>query len=461
MKRIFIVIILLSSLFLHAKTWIREYTYQASEADSKITSRSIALEQVKRLLLQEIGVYVHSTVLSGEFEASGEVKDLSEKQIEIISAGITETKILEENWNGETYYIKAEITADENDVIKRLDRVIEDKEKTKQLEESRQRSDKALAEIDCLKQQLTQTLNENEKLKIQKDYNQSSNQLTAEDWFQKGYNADEICEYDNAILYYQKAIEIKPDFIEAYHNMGCAYCNKGNYDKAIECFQKAIEIKPDFAEAYLNMGVTYRNKGNYDKAIECYQNSIRINPNNAKAYTNMGIVYGNKGNYNKEIEYYQKSIELFPYSKTYFNMGLAYYDIGKYNDAIQCYENAIKLDPNNGDAYFNLGNVYLEIREEINAIMNFKKTIEINPYDEVAYYNIGNAYNDLGYYDKAITYFQKAIELKPDYAEAYNNIGFSYVKKGNFEKSIEYTQKAARLGYKGAQYLLKEFGIPW
>ena len=172
MKKIFISIILISIVLLNAKTWVREYTYNASEADSKLTSRAISLEQVKRLLLQEIGVYVHSTILNEEVEVSGELKELTAKQIEIISAGITETKIIEENWNGETYYIKAEITADESDVLKRLDSIIEDKEKTKQLEESRNRTEEALTEIEILKQQLVQTQDENEKLKLQKEYNQ-------------------------------------------------------------------------------------------------------------------------------------------------------------------------------------------------------------------------------------------------------------------------------------------------
>ena len=125
-KKIIHVLFLICIFFqiLHSKTFIREYTYQASEADSKITSRAIALEQVKRLLLEEIGMYVHATVQNEEIEVSGEVRELTSKQIEIISAGITETEILEETWNGEIYYIKAEIQVDENDVLKRLDNAI-------------------------------------------------------------------------------------------------------------------------------------------------------------------------------------------------------------------------------------------------------------------------------------------------------------------------------------------------
>ena len=42
------------------KTFIKEYNYQASEVDSKVSSRAIALEQVKRLLLEELGTYIES-----------------------------------------------------------------------------------------------------------------------------------------------------------------------------------------------------------------------------------------------------------------------------------------------------------------------------------------------------------------------------------------------------------------
>ena len=128
MKKI-VMFVLLIGIFgsLTAKTWVREYTYHAGEADSKLTSRAIALEQVKRILLEEIGVFVHSELLMETTEINGKLKELTAKQIEIISAGITETKILEETWNGEILYIKAEITADKEDVLKKLDKVINKK----------------------------------------------------------------------------------------------------------------------------------------------------------------------------------------------------------------------------------------------------------------------------------------------------------------------------------------------
>ena len=109
-----------------SRTFVREYYYQAGESDSKISSRTKALTEVKRLLLEEIGVYLESYINYSEEKTEDRISSqFLKKEIEQISAGITETSILEENWTGVEYYIKAEITVDPDDVIRQLNRSIE------------------------------------------------------------------------------------------------------------------------------------------------------------------------------------------------------------------------------------------------------------------------------------------------------------------------------------------------
>ena len=55
----------------------------------------------------------------------------------------------------------------------------------------------------------------------------------------------------------RRAIRIKPDYADAYHNRGGAYADKGEYDRAIADFTTAIRIKPDHAETYRNRGVAH------------------------------------------------------------------------------------------------------------------------------------------------------------------------------------------------------------
>lgn len=107
------------------KTFIREYVYKASETDSKITSRQKALTEVKVLLIEELGIYVESYVNHVVTDENGVItKDFFTNEIKTLSTGTTETKILEERWDGYEYYIKAEIIADPEEVLRRINQTL-------------------------------------------------------------------------------------------------------------------------------------------------------------------------------------------------------------------------------------------------------------------------------------------------------------------------------------------------
>ena len=107
------------------KTFIREYVYKASEADSKVSSRQKALTEVKALLIEELGTYVESYVNHVITDQNGVItKDFFTNEIKTLSAGITETRILEEHWDGYEYYIKAEIVADPEEVVRRINQTL-------------------------------------------------------------------------------------------------------------------------------------------------------------------------------------------------------------------------------------------------------------------------------------------------------------------------------------------------
>jgi Flp pilus assembly protein TadD len=57
---------------------------------------------------------------------------------------------------------------------------------------------------------------------------------------------------EEAIASYDKALEIKPDFHEAWNNRGIALGNLGRWEEAIASLDKALEIKPDLHEAWNN-----------------------------------------------------------------------------------------------------------------------------------------------------------------------------------------------------------------
>src|SRR5437773_2558586 len=91
-----------SAAFPQTQTFVREYRYRASDADSKLSARAIALQEVKALLLEEVATYVQSTVLKDTREVlvdgrSVSLQTLQGQNLRTVAAGITETKVLKES----------------------------------------------------------------------------------------------------------------------------------------------------------------------------------------------------------------------------------------------------------------------------------------------------------------------------------------------------------------------------
>jgi tetratricopeptide (TPR) repeat protein len=97
-----------------------------------------------------------------------------------------------------------------------------------------------------------------------------------------------------------------------YTNRGVIYGKSGQYQKAISYFTRAIELNPEDAETYSNLGKAYAGLGQYLKAISDYTKAIELDPKYAVAYNNRGLAYYDLGQYTQAISDYTQAIELDP-----------------------------------------------------------------------------------------------------------------------------------------------------
>ena len=81
-----------------------------------------------------------------------------------------------------------------------------------------------------------------------------------------------------------KAIQYDKHNFEAYYYRGCAKVNEKRYKDAISDFEKAVEIKPDYADAYFNLGRTYYLMNEEDKACEYYKLADKYGRPNMEDY---------------------------------------------------------------------------------------------------------------------------------------------------------------------------------
>ncbi|NLE62888.1 MAG: tetratricopeptide repeat protein, partial [Bacteroidales bacterium] len=75
---------------------------------------------------------------------------------------------------------------------------------------------------------------------------------------------------------FEKAIEIKPDTVESYMNLGNAYYSLKDYKNAIKYYEKAIEINSEHRSAYRNIGNAYYSIHNNEKYLENFKKAARL-----------------------------------------------------------------------------------------------------------------------------------------------------------------------------------------
>lgn len=98
--------------------------------------------------------------------------------------------------------------------------------------------------------------------------------------------------YAGAVEHFNAAINIVPDYGNAYYNRGTAYIQLRQYQKAIDDFTRAIDLKPyDAVYAYDNRGAVYYSLGRFREAIADYSEAIRLKEDDAEAYYNRGLAY--------------------------------------------------------------------------------------------------------------------------------------------------------------------------
>jgi len=418
--------------FSKVQTYIKEYTYQASEDDSRNSSRVTAMREVKRLLLEELGTYLESVTEVKNFQ-------LTKDQITALTAGIVKTEVVSEKWDGHTYWIKTKIVADERDVIKSIDSLRKDREKSRELEEVKKRSDAILEENKNLREELKLAKGE-DKENQKHNYDKSIKELSSIDWIESGIRNGRKGDYNTSLQDFNKAIELSPNDASAYGNRGVTYQMLGKYYEAIVDYNKAIELNPKYAEAYINRGDSYDNLGKYYEAIDDYNKAIELNPNIAEAYINRGAAYIKLGKYYEAIDDYNKTIELNPeYAEAYFNRGAAYQKLGKYYEAIDDYNKAIVIDPKYADAYSNRGISYYQLGKYNDAIDDFSRAIELNPKKANVYFIRSWIYSLIGNKKKAIEDLSKAIKINPDLRnDAKTNTAFDNIRNApEFKRLID------------------------
>jgi len=175
------------------------------------------------------------------------------------------------------------------------------------------------------------------------------NQYMSDAYFIKGFTFElRRAKGDTALAIssYQTAIEVNPDFYDAYIRLGDLHAGIPD-SLALQYYQSAIDIQPNRVEAYYNKGIFLQNLGELDRAMDTYDKMLVIDENSFPALYNQGyllLVYANE--YEEAVLKFNRVISIKPdYAEAYHNRGLALKYLGRYEEAKKDFSKALEIIP--------------------------------------------------------------------------------------------------------------------
>ena len=303
-------------------------------------------------------------------------------------------------------------------------------------------------------------------------------------------------EYDKALEWFKKALEIyqetdctHPKIAVSYNNIGTAYLRQGEYDQALNWHLKSVELCETLGEenlivsaAYNNTGLNYEELGEYSKALVWFQKALSVNKkifgqehaSTATVCHNIGMVYNKTGEYEKSLEWNEKALEIRrkfgenhpDVAISYNSIASVYVDKGEYDKALEWFRKALEIRERifgnehlaTSELYNNMALVYSRKEEYDQALEWYRKALSViektmgKEKSETAavYNNIAVVYVNQGNYQKALEELQKALIIRekvfgeehPENNHTYNNIAVVYDRRGEYSKALEWYKKA-------------------
>ncbi|WP_068320210.1 tetratricopeptide repeat protein [Polynucleobacter yangtzensis] len=130
--------------------------------------------------------------------------------------------------------------------------------------------------------------------------------------FQLGLIFSHIQKYENAEIYFEKALKLNPDLVPALINMGAIFRNIGKFTESLQRLDKALELDNADPAAWLNKGVTLDSMGNLQDAIGCYEKALSLDGGYLEAYSNKGNAELGLGRLKEAHDSFQKALRIFP-----------------------------------------------------------------------------------------------------------------------------------------------------
>ena len=118
----------------------------------------------------------------------------------------------------------------------------------------------------------------------------------SETLYKTGLDSLWLGNFDNALAYFENAVNKNPARADAWVQVGYCKVKQGKNDEAIKAYQQAVVLMPESDEVRNKLGDAYYYSGRLMEAIAAYKEAVRLRPQSPEGYYNLALAYFENGN---------------------------------------------------------------------------------------------------------------------------------------------------------------------
>lgn len=258
--------------------------------------------------------------------------------------------------------------------------------------------------------------------------------------------------WESDITFWTDNAKKSPAKARPFQNLAYSYQINKQFDKALVYYQKSVEIKPH-PVVFFNMGLAFSKEGYYCESVDAYSKALKLNYNTSQLHANFAVAMSNIGEFQTAIRHFKQSASMDPNDSTVRrNMASMQAYLRKCGNPLDCVRRRISQKPDNPALYFKLGMLYEKQANQQKAINAYEKVLEMvgesaRKVSLLTLNRLSHVYSAKKEFDHAIDLLNKSIRLSPDNPHFYYQLAAVYALKNDGDKAIEWLDKAIKKGF--------------
>lgn len=269
-------------------------------------------------------------------------------------------------------------------------------------------------------------------------------------------------DFDAAEARFKKTIALKPDFADAYYQLGLLDSrNPATLQRGLANYQRALELGYKQPELFRNIASVDAKLGKYNEAIGSLNRALELNPNYADAYFQLADAYRKSGKAEEAANATRKFQELNASAvelkqrrtkaQGSYEQGMGLLQKNDLVNAYNAFKSAADSSPEMDAAFYRMAQIEYLHDDTAQAVAHLRHSLELNPFEAEYYFVLSRCLEDTDR-SSAIEAANKAISLNGRVADFHNLLGDLYAEAGDFGHAVQAYRRAVELDPKNPEF---------